>query len=74
MSTVVKISASLSNLNIAAVHYPPHKPISPIQFQPLLTSLGPTFLAGGDWNEKLQQWVVPETTEESLLRSMPSYP
>lgn len=55
-ATTISLSTSSFPLTLAAVYCPPNKSISPTQFSQFFDSLGPHFLAGGDYNSKHLQW------------------
>jgi hypothetical protein len=49
-------SLFLATFIVSSVYCPPNKNISQQRFIHFLDSLGPKFLAGGDWNAKHPQW------------------
>jgi hypothetical protein len=55
-STSISLSCLGSTFIVSSVYCPPNKNISQQRFIHFLDSLGPKFLAGGDWNAKHPQW------------------
>jgi hypothetical protein len=52
----IKITSLPYSLNIPAVYYPPRHNLKQIYFQIFLHTLGPKFIAGGDFNTKHTAW------------------
>jgi hypothetical protein len=55
-STSISISTASSPLTLASVYCPPRFSIHPNTFTQFFQSLGPRFIAGGDYNAKHQRW------------------
>lgn len=55
-STAISILSKHGPINIASIYCPPSCKITKEQFKHYFSSLGPTFLVGGDFNAKNQQW------------------
>ncbi|MXP61717.1 endonuclease/exonuclease/phosphatase family protein, partial [Pantoea sp. Taur] len=55
-STSIIISARPFNLSFSAVYCPPGNSLSYNLLDSLFRSLGPRFIAGGDYNAKHQRW------------------
>lgn len=55
-SSVISILDGKSTTNIAAIYCPPNHSIKKDHFDAFFSTLGPTFIAGGDYNAKHTQW------------------
>jgi hypothetical protein len=68
----VKIQLSHRPVTIAAIYSPPRHSISSEEYEEYLFTLGPQFLAAGDWNAKHTSWGSRLTTTKgrNLLRAI----
>jgi hypothetical protein len=61
-ATSVRVKGFLHELTIAAVYCPPRHNLKQEHFEAFFQTLGPKFLAGGDYNSKHIQWGSRLTT------------
>jgi len=55
-ATNVSVTFKSSSIVISSCYWPPNKPITSTDFVNYFSSLGPKFVAGGDYNSKSPQW------------------
>lgn len=55
-ATTIAIRDDSGYLNASAVYCPPKHKISEVMFSQFFDTLGPRFIAGGDWNSKHTHW------------------
>jgi predicted nucleic acid binding AN1-type Zn finger protein len=61
-ATSVRVKGPLRDITIAAVYCPPRHNLKAEHFEAFLQTLGPSFLAGGDFNSKNTLWGSRLTT------------
>jgi len=73
-STTLCLQFVSSAIVLSSSYWPPNKPISQSQFLSYFQSLGPNFIAGGDYNAKHPQWGcrVGNPRGSTLLSSLSS--
>jgi exonuclease III len=69
-SAIVKIQLSQRPVPIAAIYSPPRHCISSEDYEEYLSSLGPQFIAAGEWNAKHTTWGSRLTTMLVTPRSV----
>ena len=55
-ATSVTVSCLSHKITIAAVYFPPRHNLKEVNFEAFFQTLGPRFLAGGDYNSKHTLW------------------
>ncbi|CAH2106652.1 unnamed protein product [Euphydryas editha] len=55
-ATSVSVQDKNGNFNVSSVYCPPKHKITEYQFTGYIDTLGPRFIAGGDWNAKHVHW------------------
>jgi hypothetical protein len=55
-ATSVTVEDTDGHLTLTAVYLPPKHPVCKAQFEEFFTTLGPRFIAGGDYNAKHTDW------------------
>lgn len=55
-ATTIAVESKTGNINISSIYCPPKHSIKEEQFTHFFNTLGPRFIAGGDWNSKHSHW------------------
>lgn len=55
-ATTIKLETLPFNITLSAIYVPPRFTPKPEEFQHFFSTLGPRFIAGGDWNSKHTYW------------------
>lgn len=55
-ATTIAVEGKTGNFNVSAVYCPPKHKIKEEQWTHYFSTLGPRFMAGGDWNAKHPHW------------------
>lgn len=70
-ATNIQITLNHTPIKISSVYLPPHPAITSTQLKDFLKSLGPNFLAGGDFNAKHSQWgCISDNSRGKILQKI----